>query len=144
VERVETALRALGHKGPLATHPARLLAASLLEKGTSGDEIRPVLAALARDLAAISTCEPLTRENPTMAELLARHRLARRATPLVAAGLGALLEPSFDSAKAFRSAVALVEERDTALAAASKSASGWRDPLAADDASRALVLAKKY
>jgi hypothetical protein len=143
-ERVESALHALGHPGPLGTHPSRLLAPTLLDQNTSTDEIRRLVTTLSSELTAIAGCEPLAATPSIMRDVVVRHRLARRAAPLVAAGLGALLEPGSDAARAFRAAAALVDERENALVAASKSADGWTDPLAVDDASRALVLVKRY
>jgi hypothetical protein len=144
IERVESALRALGHAGPLASHPARLIGAALLDRAAAVDVLRDAIAALARDLATIAACAPLVGERAAMADVVARHRLACRVAPLVAAGLGSLLEPSSDAAKAFRTAAALVDERDAALATAAQAARGWRDPFAPDDAERAHALAQKY
>jgi hypothetical protein len=144
IDRVENALRALGHASTLGAHPVRFLGPALLGSSGASDEVRPLVAALARDLAAVAACEPLASGQEVMDDVVARHRLALRVAPLVRSGLAGLLEPGSEAATAYRAAAALVEQRERTLAELSERARGWRDPLVPDDASRALVLARKY
>ncbi len=146
IERVESSLRALGHGGPLATHPARLLGEELLAGDRSIDDIRRSIAAIAGDLVAIERSEVLVRNGAPlgMAHVVERHRLARLARPLVVAGFASLLDPESDAAMRFRAMGATIAELERAAEAAAKAAAGWRDPLAPDDASRALVLARRF
>ena len=146
IDRVESSLRALGHAGPLGTHASRLLGAELLERAASADELRPLFAALSRDLAAIESCDALVRDRRgaiVMRDVIERHRFVLRVRPLVTVGLGALLDPASDASKRFRAANAAIGERDKALADAADAARGWRTPLSPDDATRALELARK-
>ena len=133
--------------GPLATHPARLLAASLFERAATADAMRPLLAELSRDLTTIGKCDALVRDSDALlplSDVVERHRFARRVRSLVNVGLTGLLDPGSDLSRRFRTVVASVTEEEKALDAATTAARGWRDPLAADDASRALVLANRF
>lgn len=147
IERLEASLRALGHSGPLATHPARLLGPALFDRAPTADDVARIVGEVSRELATIDSCHALGRDRGTalaMRDVASRHELALRVRPLVIAGLAALLDAASESTKQFRAGLALVADRDRELAKATEGAHGWRDPLAPDDASRALVLAKKF
>jgi AAA domain/Protein of unknown function (DUF4011) len=147
IERLESSLRALGHAGPLATHPARLLGPALFDRAPTSDDVARIVGELSHELVAIDACHALARDRGTalaMRDVASCHELALRVRPLVAAGLAALLDTASESTKQFRARLARVAERDRELAKASEGARGWRDPLPPDDASRALVLAKKF
>jgi hypothetical protein len=147
IERVESSLRALDVPGPLGTHPSRLLGAAILEKARTPDELRAQLSALARDLAAIEPCEAISRDGTgalALREVALRHRFARRVGLLVRGGLGALLDASSDLSRRFRGAILAISQKEREAAAAAKAAAGWRDPLAPEDAGRALALARRF
>ena len=144
IDRLESSLRALGHTGPLAAHPARLLGPALFDRA---DDIKPIVGELSRELAAIDACHALVRDREAalaMRDVAVRHAFALRVRPLVAAGLHGLLDAASASSKQFVASRTLIDTRERELEAATTAARGWRDPLAADDASRALVLAKKF
>src|SRR6185369_14142459 len=84
IERVEAALRALGHRGPLAGHPVRLLGSELFEHAATADDARAVLAGLGRDLATIERGDRDVRRRRA-ARLRAARRAAGRGGPRRAA-----------------------------------------------------------
>jgi len=137
IVRVEESLHALGHAGPLATHPARLLGAAQL------DDLPPALAALSHELATLAGAPDLARDG-VMTDVLARHELARRVRPLVANGLANLIDPGSEPAKRLRTSLGALAALEQTFETADKAARGWREPFAPDDAGRALVQVKRY
>jgi hypothetical protein len=142
---LEQALRAVGRDAVFARHPLRVLADEVLFTDD------PAAAVRTEAKAALTTLEVLSGSQlarvagtPTLGELVARLELVSRLRPLILEQALRLLDATSQARATFDALLVELETLGARARQALTAASAWKRPLAPDEVTTALTLARRF